>query len=176
MSRTAHLSSYRGYFHKPHWKSMGLPEISRVTWQVWNWAADDFLMYFHDTYFYVSIHHQLKVWSQKPLFFWSGHKTRGHLAMTFQQKLIKCLTFCHVNSVASTVQRLFSVWHRWPSPWEGLLLVFFYFDFYFQAHLVVYFLQQLLKYGKLYPLCSVSSSGWIFFHIFTEIITSMGGV
>ena len=31
----AHLLSYPGYFREPHWKSMGLPEISRVTWQVW---------------------------------------------------------------------------------------------------------------------------------------------
>ena len=29
------LSSYPGYFLEPHWKSIGLPEISRVTWQVW---------------------------------------------------------------------------------------------------------------------------------------------
>ena len=25
---------YPGYFQEPHWKSMGLPEISRVTWQL----------------------------------------------------------------------------------------------------------------------------------------------
>ena len=30
---TAELSSYPGYFREPHWKSMGLPEISRLTWQ-----------------------------------------------------------------------------------------------------------------------------------------------
>ena len=30
------LSSYPGYFRKPHWKSMRLLEISRVTWQVWS--------------------------------------------------------------------------------------------------------------------------------------------
>ena len=29
-----YLSSYPGYFREPHWKSMGLPAISRVTWQV----------------------------------------------------------------------------------------------------------------------------------------------
>ena len=29
--RNAKLSSYPGYFRKPHWLSMGLPEISRVT-------------------------------------------------------------------------------------------------------------------------------------------------
>ena len=29
-----YLASYPGYFWEPHWKSMGLPEISRVTWQV----------------------------------------------------------------------------------------------------------------------------------------------
>ena len=28
---TAYLSSYPGYFREPHWFSMGLPEISRVT-------------------------------------------------------------------------------------------------------------------------------------------------
>ena len=26
---------YPGYFREPHWNSMGLPEISRVTWQLW---------------------------------------------------------------------------------------------------------------------------------------------
>ena len=30
-----YLSSYPGYFQEPHWFSMGLPEISRATWQVW---------------------------------------------------------------------------------------------------------------------------------------------
>ena len=30
----AELSIYPGYFREPHWKSMGLPEISRVTWQL----------------------------------------------------------------------------------------------------------------------------------------------
>ena len=29
-----YLSSYPGYFRELHWFSMGLPEISRVTWQV----------------------------------------------------------------------------------------------------------------------------------------------
>ena len=29
-----YLSSYSGYFREPHWLSVGLPEISRVTWQV----------------------------------------------------------------------------------------------------------------------------------------------
>ena len=29
-----YLSSYPGYFQEPNWKSMGLPEIFRVTWQV----------------------------------------------------------------------------------------------------------------------------------------------
>ena len=29
------LSSYPGYFWEPRWFSMGCPEISRVTWQVW---------------------------------------------------------------------------------------------------------------------------------------------
>ena len=28
------LPSYPGYFQEPHWKSMGLLEISRVTWQL----------------------------------------------------------------------------------------------------------------------------------------------
>ena len=27
------------YFQEPHWKSMGLPEISRVTWQIWGCAV-----------------------------------------------------------------------------------------------------------------------------------------
>ena len=31
----AYLAIYPGYFQEPHWFSMGLPEISRVTWQVW---------------------------------------------------------------------------------------------------------------------------------------------
>ena len=31
----SYLSSYPGYFRKPHWKAMGLLEISRVTWQIW---------------------------------------------------------------------------------------------------------------------------------------------
>ena len=31
----SYLSSYPGYFREPHWFSMGLLEISRVTWQVW---------------------------------------------------------------------------------------------------------------------------------------------
>ena len=30
----SYLSSYPGYFRVPHWKSMGLPEISRVTRQL----------------------------------------------------------------------------------------------------------------------------------------------
>ena len=30
----SYLSSYPGYFQESYWKSMGLPEISRVTWQV----------------------------------------------------------------------------------------------------------------------------------------------
>ena len=30
----AYLSSYPGYFWEPHWISMGLPEISRLTWQL----------------------------------------------------------------------------------------------------------------------------------------------
>ena len=30
----AELSSYPGYFRESHWLSMGLPEISRVTWQL----------------------------------------------------------------------------------------------------------------------------------------------
>ena len=30
------LSSYPGYFREPHWFSVGLPEISRVTWQLCN--------------------------------------------------------------------------------------------------------------------------------------------
>ena len=30
----AYMSSYPGYFWEPYWFSMGLPEISRVTWQV----------------------------------------------------------------------------------------------------------------------------------------------
>ena len=29
---SAYLPRYPGYFREPHWKSMGLPEISRVTW------------------------------------------------------------------------------------------------------------------------------------------------
>ena len=33
---SAYLSSYTGYFWEPHWKPMGLPEISRVTWKVCN--------------------------------------------------------------------------------------------------------------------------------------------
>ena len=33
-----YLSSYLGYFREPHWKSMGLPEISRVTWQHEIWS------------------------------------------------------------------------------------------------------------------------------------------
>ena len=33
----AYLSSYPWYFREPHWFSMGLLEISRVTWQVWLW-------------------------------------------------------------------------------------------------------------------------------------------
>ena len=31
----SYLSSYPGYFREPFWFSMGLPEISRVTWQVY---------------------------------------------------------------------------------------------------------------------------------------------
>ena len=31
---SSYLSSYPGYLWKPHWKSMELPEISRVTWHV----------------------------------------------------------------------------------------------------------------------------------------------
>ena len=30
---------YPGYFWEPHWKSMVLPEISRVTWQLCVWLA-----------------------------------------------------------------------------------------------------------------------------------------
>ena len=31
---TYNCQCYPGYFREPHWKSMGLPEISSVTWQV----------------------------------------------------------------------------------------------------------------------------------------------
>ena len=34
ISVMAYLSIYPGYFREPHWKSMGFPAISRVTWQV----------------------------------------------------------------------------------------------------------------------------------------------
>ena len=29
---------YPGYFQEPHWKSVGLLEISRVIWQLWNYT------------------------------------------------------------------------------------------------------------------------------------------
>ena len=32
------LPSYLKNFLEPHWKSMGPPEISRATWQVWSWT------------------------------------------------------------------------------------------------------------------------------------------
>ena len=35
MRFVAYLSSYPGYFQEPHWKLMGLPEISRITWHVY---------------------------------------------------------------------------------------------------------------------------------------------
>ena len=31
----AYLSRYPGYFREPHWKSVGLPGVSRVTWWVY---------------------------------------------------------------------------------------------------------------------------------------------
>ena len=34
-----YLSSYPGCFWKPHWKSMGLSEISWTTWQVWRYRV-----------------------------------------------------------------------------------------------------------------------------------------
>ena len=34
MPPSTKLSSYPGYFQEPHWKSMGLLEIFRVTWQL----------------------------------------------------------------------------------------------------------------------------------------------
>ena len=34
--KVSHTSKgHPGYFHEPHWKSMGLPQILRVTWQLW---------------------------------------------------------------------------------------------------------------------------------------------
>ena len=33
MLTVPHLLSYPGYFREPHWKLMGLPEMSRVIWQ-----------------------------------------------------------------------------------------------------------------------------------------------
>ena len=32
------VRGYPGYFQEPHWKSMGLPEISRVTGQTYIWC------------------------------------------------------------------------------------------------------------------------------------------
>ena len=39
---------YPGYFQQPHWKSRGLPEISRITWQLWAISsyAIDLLLFF----------------------------------------------------------------------------------------------------------------------------------
>ena len=36
VSCLAELPCYPGYFREPHWLSMGLLEISRVTWQLWS--------------------------------------------------------------------------------------------------------------------------------------------
>ena len=36
VSCLAELPCYPGYFREPHWLSMGLMEISRVTWQLWS--------------------------------------------------------------------------------------------------------------------------------------------
>ena len=41
----AYLPSYPGYFRKPHWYSMGLPGISRVTWQVCIWWSAFWISY-----------------------------------------------------------------------------------------------------------------------------------
>ena len=33
------MVAYPGYFREPLWKSMGFPEISRVTWQPWTFIS-----------------------------------------------------------------------------------------------------------------------------------------
>ena len=35
------LSNYPGYFRELHWFSIGLPEMSRVTWHFWGFFADE---------------------------------------------------------------------------------------------------------------------------------------
>ena len=35
LSKQQSCQSYSGYFQEPHWRSMGLPEISWLTWQLW---------------------------------------------------------------------------------------------------------------------------------------------
>ena len=37
LSNQQSCQSYSGYFQEPHWRSMGLPEISCLTWQLWKW-------------------------------------------------------------------------------------------------------------------------------------------
>ena len=42
-----YLSSYPGYFQEPYWLSMGLLEISRVTWQVCNFFRTSLIISWH---------------------------------------------------------------------------------------------------------------------------------
>ena len=46
----AELSSYPGYFREPHWLSVRLPEIFRLTWQVWIEIFVSSKMYLHTTF------------------------------------------------------------------------------------------------------------------------------
>ena len=72
----AYLSSYPGYFPEPHKKSMGLLEISNLTWRVWYWfpSADfcgkSWKLYGH--------------WSRKGL--WQTFKTTSGLAQNGTNK------------------------------------------------------------------------------------------
>ena len=40
-TQSAYCLVYPGYFREPHWKSIGLPQISRLTWLLWEREQDN---------------------------------------------------------------------------------------------------------------------------------------
>ena len=77
-----HLSLLRklhlGYFRKPHWKSMGLLEISRVTWQVCHNKRKPYAEFYSIfTTDFICSYMFLPILSH-PIKMWDGYHKRGN--------------------------------------------------------------------------------------------------
>ena len=57
-----YLSCYPGYFWEPSWLSMGLMEISRVTWQVWLLWSEQFSAKYNGFFCLFFIHLECSWW------------------------------------------------------------------------------------------------------------------